>query len=128
MTASKRDPLLTSARWLVIFCQGLALIVTGAVTLGIAVVLVAHDQVLAKLAEHAAGASGWEVLTAISLIMALVAFHGPCRFIRTRTLGWQSCHRASTLPGMMVRVLFEGVCQYRFTWSLPVPSLCNTST
>lgn len=86
MTASKRDPLLTSARWLVIFCQGLALIVAGAVILGVGVVLVAHDQVLAKLAEHTTGASGWEVLAAISLIMALVAGMAAMAFLWLREM------------------------------------------
>ncbi|MBK6800084.1 DUF2975 domain-containing protein [Novosphingobium sp.] len=86
MTASKRDPLLTSARWLVIFCQALAAVVAGSVVLAAGFVLAFHDQVLVKLGEHAPGAQGWEVLAAICLILALVAAMAAMAFLWLREM------------------------------------------
>ncbi len=86
MTASKRDPLLTIARWLVILGQGLAAIVAAAVIVATAAILVAHEQVLIKLAGHTAQAPGWQVLTAIALILMLVASMAAMAFVWLRQL------------------------------------------
>ncbi len=86
MTASKRDPLLTSARWMLIFCQGLAVIVGGAVLLGAGAVLLASSQVLSHIEVRTTGAAGWEVLTAICIILALVAAMAAMAFLWLREM------------------------------------------
>jgi len=87
MTASKRDPLLTSARWMLIFCQGLAVIVGGAVLLGAGAVLLASGQVLSHIElRTTSGAAPWEVLTAICIILALVAAMAAMAFVWLREM------------------------------------------
>ena len=87
MTASKRDPLLTSARWMLIFCQGLAVIVGGAVLLGVGAVLLASNQILPHIElRTTTGAAPWEVLTAICIILALVGAMAAMAFVWLREM------------------------------------------
>lgn len=86
MTVAKRDPLLTAARILLVFCQALAVLVGGAVVLAAGAILLARDQVLGQLSLQASGVEGWEVLSAIAVILVLVAAMAAMAFLWLRAL------------------------------------------
>lgn len=73
MTGVLKDPLLTSARWLLKFCQFLAIVVGFAVITGAVVIMFNHDRVLTELAAHSAKVEGWEVVAGIQALLVLIA-------------------------------------------------------
>ena len=73
MTGVLKDPLLTSARWLLRFCQFMAIVVAAAVLIGAVVIQFNHARVLTELAAHSAKVEGWEVVAGIELLLVLVA-------------------------------------------------------
>lgn len=86
MTGVLKDPLLTSARWLLRFCQFMAIVVAAAVLIGAVVIQFNHARVLTELAAHSAKVEGWEVVAGIELLLVLVAAMAAAAFLWLREM------------------------------------------